>query len=161
MHVCQSQSSNSSHPPFPRGGGLVTKLCLTLATPWTVACQASSVHGILQARVLEWVAISFSRGSSQPRNQTWISYIADRFLPTELWGKPFSLWCPCLFSMPVSLFCFENRFVCTIFSKFHMLALIRNICFFLSDLLRSYFWQSLDPSTSLQMAWFCFFFMAE
>ena len=41
------------------------------ATPWTVAYQALrslSVHGIFQARVLEWVAISFSRGSSQPRD---------------------------------------------------------------------------------------------
>ena len=38
-----------------------------------------SVHGILQARTLEWVAISFSRGSSQPRDKTWISQIAGRF----------------------------------------------------------------------------------
>ena len=40
----------------------------------------SSVHRILQARALEWVAISFSRGSFQPRNQTWVSCIAGRFL---------------------------------------------------------------------------------
>ena len=39
----------------------------------------SSVHGILQARILEWVAIPFSRGYSQPRDQTWVSCIADRF----------------------------------------------------------------------------------
>ena len=39
----------------------------------------SSVHGILQARILEWVAISFPRESSQPRNQTWVSCIAGRF----------------------------------------------------------------------------------
>ena len=39
----------------------------------------SSVHGIFQARVLEWVAISFSRGSSQPRDQTQVSSIADRY----------------------------------------------------------------------------------
>ena len=38
----------------------------------------SSVHGIFQARVLEWGAISFSRGSSWPRNWTWVSCIADR-----------------------------------------------------------------------------------
>ena len=38
----------------------------------------SSVHGILQARILEWVAISFSRGSSQPRDQTWVSHMAGR-----------------------------------------------------------------------------------
>ena len=52
----------------------------------------SSVHGILQARMLEWVAISFSRGSFWPRDQTRGSYqvfcIADRFFTTELPGKP-------------------------------------------------------------------------
>ena len=39
---------------------------------------SSSVHGIFQARVLEWIAISFSRGSSQPRDQTQVSRIVDR-----------------------------------------------------------------------------------
>ena len=39
----------------------------------------SSVHEILQARILEWVAISFSRVSTQPRDQTWVSCIAGRF----------------------------------------------------------------------------------
>ena len=38
----------------------------------------SSIHGIFQARVLEWVAISFSRGSSQPRDRTWVSRIVGR-----------------------------------------------------------------------------------
>ena len=38
----------------------------------------SSAHGILQARILEWVAIPFSGGSSQPRDQTWVSHIAGR-----------------------------------------------------------------------------------
>ena len=62
------------------GGGLVAKSCPTLVTPWAEACQAPlSVHGILQARILEWVAISFSRGSSRPRNQTQVSCIACRF----------------------------------------------------------------------------------
>ena len=40
----------------------------------------SSVHGILQARILEWVAISFSRGSSWPRDQTWVSCIGRQIL---------------------------------------------------------------------------------
>ena len=40
----------------------------------------SSVHGILQARVLEWVAISFSRGSSQPRDRTWAAAAAAKSL---------------------------------------------------------------------------------
>ena len=49
------------------------------STSWTVAYQAPPpVHGIFQARILEWAAISFYRGSSQPRNQTWVSCIADR-----------------------------------------------------------------------------------
>ena len=47
----------------------------------------SSVHGTLQAKILEWVSISFSRESSQPRNQTQVSCTADRFF-TELQGKP-------------------------------------------------------------------------
>ena len=50
------------------GGGFVTNLCLTLATPWT-GLPGSSVHGISQARIWEWVAIYFSRGTSQPRDQ--------------------------------------------------------------------------------------------
>ena len=40
---------------------------------------SSSVHGILQARILEWVAIPLSRGLSQPRDQTWVSCITGRF----------------------------------------------------------------------------------
>jgi len=39
----------------------------------------SSVHRILQTGILEWVAMPFSRGSSQPRDQTWVSHIAGRF----------------------------------------------------------------------------------
>ena len=48
------------------------------ATPWTVA-PASSVHGVLQGRTLEWTAIPFSGGSSWPRDRTWVSCIAGRF----------------------------------------------------------------------------------
>ena len=48
----------------------------------------SSVHGIFQARILEWVAISFSRGSSWSRDWTWVSCIACRFF-AEPPGKPF------------------------------------------------------------------------
>ena len=61
------------------GGGLVPKSCPTLVIPWTVACQAPLSMGIPQARTLEWVDISFSRGFSQPRNQTQVSCIAGRF----------------------------------------------------------------------------------
>ena len=48
----------------------------------------SSIYGLLQARILEWGAIPFSRGSSRPRDQTQVSCIAGRFFTTEPPGKP-------------------------------------------------------------------------
>ena len=57
----------------------VTQSCLTLCDPMDCSTPGSSVHVILQARILEWVAILFSRGSSQPRNRTPVSCIAGRF----------------------------------------------------------------------------------
>ena len=56
-----------------------TQSCPTLCDP-----MAYSVHGIFQARILEWVAFPFSRGSSQPRDRIRVSCIAGDFLPTEL-----------------------------------------------------------------------------
>ena len=70
------------------GGALVSKSCPTLTIPWTVACPGCSVHRILQARILEWVAISFSRGSSLPRNQTGVSCIAGRFFTSWAMREP-------------------------------------------------------------------------
>ena len=52
----------------------VTQSCLTLCNPMDY-----TVHGILQARILEWVAIPFSRESSQPRDRTQISHTAGGF----------------------------------------------------------------------------------
>ena len=49
----------------------------------------SSVHEISQARILDWVAISFSRGSSWLRDQNHISFIVDRFFTTEPLGSPY------------------------------------------------------------------------
>ena len=60
--------------------GLVTKSCLTLGNPMDYSPPGSSVHGILQERILEWVAIPFSRGSFQPRDQTQVSCTAGGFL---------------------------------------------------------------------------------
>ena len=54
----------------------ITQSCPTLYNPWN---SNYTVHGILQARILEWVAILFSRASSQPRDQTQVSHIAGRF----------------------------------------------------------------------------------
>ena len=50
-----------------------------LCNPVDCSPPGSSVRGILQARILEWVAIPFSRGSSLPRDRTWVSCIAGRF----------------------------------------------------------------------------------
>ena len=58
----------------------VTQSCLlTLCDPMNYSPPDSSVHGILQARTLEWVVIPFSRGSSWPRDQTKVPCIVDRF----------------------------------------------------------------------------------
>ena len=56
---------------------LVMKSCLTLCHYMDYSPPFSSVHGIIQARILEWVAISFSRGSSWPREQTHISSVSS------------------------------------------------------------------------------------
>ena len=58
---------------------LVTQSCLTLFDLMNCSPPDSSVHGILQPRILEWVAIPFSRGSSQPRDQTHVSCFPGRF----------------------------------------------------------------------------------
>ena len=85
---CNSLSAVSRIPPFsciinslPSSqwwGGLVAKLCLTLCNPVDCRSPDSSAHGISQARILEWVAISFSRGSSWPRDRILFSCIACR-----------------------------------------------------------------------------------
>ena len=61
----------------------VAPSCPALCDPMDCSLPGSSVHGILWARILEWVAISFSRISSQPRDWTWVSRIA---------GRHFTIW---------------------------------------------------------------------
>ena len=56
----------------------VTQSCPTLCDPMDYSLPGSSIHGIFQARILEWVAISFSRRSSWPRDWTWVSSTVDR-----------------------------------------------------------------------------------
>ena len=58
---------------------LVAQVCPTLCDPVGCSPAGSSIHGILQARILQWVAISCSRGSSRPGDQTQVSSIAGRF----------------------------------------------------------------------------------
>ena len=63
---------------------------------WAVGCQAPVSMGILQARILEWVAISFSRGSSRPRDWTQVSRLA---------GRRFNLWATREAGIPTILVC--------------------------------------------------------
>ena len=63
------------------------QLCLTLCNPVDCSPPGSSVLGIPQARILEWVAMPFFRGPSPPRNQTQVSCIVDSLL-SGLPGKP-------------------------------------------------------------------------
>ena len=71
----------------------VAQSCPTLCNPMYCGLPGSSVPGILQARILEWVAISFSRGSSGPRDPTHVSCICRQvFFTTEPLGKPHTVY---------------------------------------------------------------------
>ena len=66
---------------------VLSRSVVSLCGPMDCSQPGSSVHGILQARILEWVAVSFW-GSSRPRDRTWVSCTAGRFFTTEPPGKP-------------------------------------------------------------------------
>ena len=72
-----------SHLPHMKYEYEAAQSCPTLCNPVDCSLPGSFLHGILQARILEWVAISFSRGSSLTRDQTGVSRIA---------GRRFNLW---------------------------------------------------------------------
>ena len=89
-------SSPVATAEFPRFAGIlsskwtelkVSQLCLTLCDPMNY-----TVQGILQARILEWVAIPFFRGSSQLRDEAQVSWIAGRFFTT--WATKEAQVCP-------------------------------------------------------------------
>ena len=79
--------------------------------PVNWSLPGSSVHGVLQARILEWVAVPFSRGSAQPRDWIMVSHVAGRFFTSWPSGKPFI----CIYtyigegnSNPLQSSCLEN-----------------------------------------------------
>ena len=74
--------------PFKKVKVKVAQSCPTLGDPMGWGPPGSSVHGILQARILEWEAVSFFRGSSQPRARTQVSHIAGGFLTDSHRGSP-------------------------------------------------------------------------
>ena len=63
--------------------------CLTLCDPMEYSLPDPSVHGILQARILEWVSMPFSKGFSKPRDRThlsYVSYTSDTWEPPKMAG---------------------------------------------------------------------------
>ena len=91
-------------PSFWQVEVLIAQSCLTLCDSMNCSLSDSSVHGILQAGILERVAISFSRGSSWLRDRTHISCLAGRSFTIELPGKPAYINWLCNFSYLRSIF---------------------------------------------------------
>ena len=82
LEKISGRQKKKSHLPYSRVSE-IAQSCPALCDPMDCSLPGSSIHGIFQARILEWVAISFSRGSSRPRDQTWVSHIV---------GRRFTLW---------------------------------------------------------------------
>ena len=88
-----SLQMNQFHSFLSKVKVLVVQSCPTICDTMDCSRPGSSVRGILQARILEWGAIPFSRGSSRLRNWTWVSCIAGWFF--TIWatrGVPFYNW---------------------------------------------------------------------
>ena len=88
------------HPAsfWPSFSQLDAQSCPTPCHPMDCGPPGSSVHGILQARILEWVPISFSRGSSQPRDQTRVSCVSRRILHHCITWEALSPHCSSVFA---------------------------------------------------------------
>ena len=78
MDLTETEELKNRWQEYTESESEVAQLCPTLCDPMDCSLPGISVHGVFQARVLEWVAIAFSRGSSQPRDQTWVSCIVGR-----------------------------------------------------------------------------------
>ena len=100
---------------------VLAQLCPTLWDPMDCSLPGSSVHGISQARILEWVAIPFSRGSSWPRDQTQVSGTVGRFL--TVWNtREAHAWVQIQTSPIISWIMFLNysNFLCVGFITYKM-----------------------------------------
>ena len=87
---------------------LVTQSCLTLCDNVDRSLPGLSVHGILQAWILEWVAIPFFRGSSQPRIESKSPALQADSLPSEQLGKPNSQY-------KIKVYSLKEKFICIMF----------------------------------------------
>ena len=72
LYIKQTNNKDLPVTEHERSESEVAQLCLTLCDPMDCSLPGFSIHGISQARILVWVAISFSRGSSWPRDWTWV-----------------------------------------------------------------------------------------
>ena len=89
----------------------VIQSCPTLFNPMDCSLPGSSVHRIFQSRVLAWVAISFSRGSSWSRDQTQVSHIAgSRFTVWATWEAPYQKMCTKRNNLEISSFTQDLEF---------------------------------------------------
>ena len=75
-HLCVLGLAMRLQSPLRTATTKSLQSCLTLCDPVDCSPPGSSIHGILQARILEWVAMPSPRGSSQPRDQTHVSYVS-------------------------------------------------------------------------------------
>ena len=115
----------SSHELCTHNSVFVTQLCPTLGDPMDYCPPGSSAHGILQARILEWVARPSSRGSSRPRDQTHVSYVSCSgrrvlyhwchpqalskcTLPLLTGPRSVDCWLSCIPHLPILLFAFHS-----------------------------------------------------
>ena len=88
LSVATSLLCGCHSPVMGRVCSLTVGVKITQSCPTLCDHLDCTVHGILQARILEWVAFPFSRGSSQPRDQTLVSCIAVRFFTSWATGSP-------------------------------------------------------------------------
>ena len=101
----KSQSLSCAPVRYRKESYSLSHLCLTLCNPMDCSLPGSSVHGILQVKVLEWVAISFSKGSSWPRAWIWYPALQADGLPFE----PHYFWCICVYVCMYLIFWFSRE----------------------------------------------------
>ena len=91
MDLTEGENIKKRWQEYTESESEVAQSCPTLCDPMDCSLPGFSVHGIFQARVLEWVVISFFRGSSRPRDRTQVSCIVDRcFYPRSHQRSPLS-----------------------------------------------------------------------
>ena len=90
---------------------LVIQSCPTLCDPMDCSLPGSSVHGILQARIIEWATMPSSRGSSQPRDRNQVFHIAGRFFTSWVTREAQTVYISSVYIILLLTFCF--RLICS------------------------------------------------